>query len=53
MRKGNKIIKKIDLPKKVCLVCQRLFTWRKKWIKDWEQVKYCSNACRKKLKEKL
>jgi hypothetical protein len=21
-------------------------TWRKKWERDWEQVKYCSDACR-------
>ncbi len=35
------------LPVKVCLVCQRPFTWRKKWAATWEQVQYCSNACRK------
>jgi hypothetical protein len=21
-------------------------TWRKAWAKNWEQVKYCSDACR-------
>ncbi|WP_201584906.1 DUF2256 domain-containing protein [Psychrobacter sp. HII-4] len=26
-------------------VCQRPFTWRKKWEKDWEQVVYCSERC--------
>jgi hypothetical protein len=31
---------------KVCARCQRPFEWRKKWAKDWEQVKYCSDACR-------
>ncbi|MBK0383176.1 DUF2256 domain-containing protein [Pedobacter sp. SD-b] len=39
-------IKKINLPKKVCLTCQKEFTWRKKWEKCWDEVKYCSNLCR-------
>ena len=38
---------KRDLPTKTCPVCQRPFTWRKKWARDWEQVKFCSDACRK------
>jgi hypothetical protein len=36
------------LPSKPCVACGRLMTWRKKWEKNWEQVKYCSDACRKK-----
>ncbi|GBR43336.1 DUF2256 domain-containing protein [Gluconobacter roseus] len=39
---------KQDLPSKVCPVCNRPFTWRKKWAKDWDQVRYCSEACRRK-----
>ncbi|WP_124979998.1 DUF2256 domain-containing protein [Nonlabens xiamenensis] len=35
-----------QLPTKVCPVCEREFTWRKKWAKDWEQVKFCSKKCR-------
>ncbi|WP_372844700.1 DUF2256 domain-containing protein [Psychrobacter sp.] len=23
------------------------FSWRKKWEKDWEQVVYCSERCRR------
>ena len=42
-----KRIKKQNLPQKICLVCERPFTWRKKWQKDWENVKYCSDRCRK------
>ncbi|MBL8262480.1 MAG: DUF2256 domain-containing protein [Xanthomonadaceae bacterium] len=38
---------KRDLPVKICPVCGRPFTWRRKWAKDWAQVKYCSDACRK------
>lgn len=41
-----KALKKTDLPQKICLVCQRPFTWRKKWKKVWEEVKYCSDRCR-------
>lgn len=43
----NKIVKKSDLPTKLCLHCMRPFTWRKKWANDWEQVLYCSDACKK------
>ncbi|MFN3800488.1 DUF2256 domain-containing protein [Belliella pelovolcani] len=38
-------MKKSHLPTKVCPVCQRPFTWRKKWEKNWEEVKYCSKRC--------
>jgi hypothetical protein len=34
------------LPSKVCPVCGRPFTWRKKWALTWEQVVYCSDRCR-------
>ncbi|WNG31146.1 DUF2256 and DUF3253 domain-containing protein [Cystobacter fuscus] len=33
---------------KVCAVCGRSITWRKKWEKDWEQVRYCSERCRRR-----
>ncbi|MDA9803871.1 DUF2256 domain-containing protein [Flavobacteriaceae bacterium] len=38
---------KKNLPHKICPVCDRPFSWRKKWKKDWEEVKYCSERCRK------
>ena len=31
---------------KICKTCGRAFAWRKKWEKDWDVVKYCSDACR-------
>jgi hypothetical protein len=31
---------------KDCCQCGRIITWRKKWEKDWESVKYCSGKCR-------
>jgi len=46
--KGNKSY----LPCKHCATCGREFTWRKKWEKNWDEVKYCSDSCRKsKLKK--
>jgi len=41
-------VKKSDLPEKICPVCNRPFTLRKKWEKTWDSVKYCSDACRRK-----
>lgn len=38
--------KKVNLPQKVCVVCQLPFLWRKKWKKNWNEVKYCSDKCR-------
>ncbi|MEM8694060.1 MAG: DUF2256 domain-containing protein [Pseudomonadota bacterium] len=43
-----KMRRKSDLPQKTCPVCQRPFTWRKKWSKVWDEVKYCSERCRRK-----
>ena len=40
--------KKLHLPTKICIVCNLPFTWRKKWQKNWEEVKYCSERCRNK-----
>jgi hypothetical protein len=39
-------VKKSQLPEKLCAACGRPFAWRKKWAKDWDSVKYCSDACR-------
>lgn len=38
-------MKKTNLPSKMCPVCDRPFTWRKKWERNWEEVKYCSKRC--------
>ncbi|HCD26754.1 MAG TPA: DUF2256 domain-containing protein [Gammaproteobacteria bacterium] len=40
-------MKKQNLPSKVCPVCSRPFDWRKKWRRDWDAVKYCSERCRR------
>ena len=39
--------KKAALPEKICAGCGLPFAWRKKWERDWDRVKYCSDACRK------
>jgi hypothetical protein len=37
---------KSELPQKLCAQCGRSFTWRKKWQKVWDEVRYCSDRCR-------
>jgi hypothetical protein len=34
---------------KTCATCGRTITWRKKWARDWDAVRYCSRACRRGL----
>src|SRR6478752_6815312 len=33
---------------KTCQACGRTIEWRKKWERDWDQVRYCSTTCRKR-----
>ncbi|MEJ6792747.1 MAG: DUF2256 domain-containing protein [Lacinutrix sp.] len=40
-------MKKQNLPSKLCLTCNLPFSWRKKWIKTWDNVKYCSEKCKR------
>ena len=35
-----------NLPSKACAACGRTITWRRKWERDWDAVKFCSDACR-------
>ena len=44
--KGNKSY----LSSKPCQQCGRQMVWRKVWAKNWLQVKYCSDACRRSFK---
>ena len=32
---------------KFCASCGRHMEWRKKWERNWESVKYCSDRCRR------
>ncbi|HDZ03747.1 DUF2256 domain-containing protein [Maribacter sp.] len=45
--------KKVNLAAKICITCKKPFSWRKKWERNWDEVKYCSERCRRnKLKNK-
>lgn len=35
-------------PEKTCAACGRRIAWRAKWARDWEAVRYCSDACRRR-----
>ena len=31
---------------KICTLCGRSFEYRKKWKKNWDVIKFCSDRCR-------
>lgn len=33
--------------RKLCATCGRRFEWRRSWERSWDQVKYCSERCRR------
>ena len=33
---------------KPCTVCGRTIEWRKKWERSWDDVRYCSEGCRRR-----
>ena len=39
-------VKKPHLPEMPCAACGRPFTWRKKWERVWEGMKFCGDRCR-------
>ncbi|MEC8537952.1 MAG: DUF2256 domain-containing protein [Bacteroidota bacterium] len=42
---------KKNLEFKICIVCELPFNWRKKWKRNWDDVKYCSERCRRNKKK--
>ena len=40
-----------NLPVKTCVVCNRPFTWRKKWESCWDEVTTCSKKCNSERKK--
>ena len=44
-------VKKENLPSKLCVTCERPFTWRKKWENCWDEVTTCSKSCNGKRKK--
>jgi hypothetical protein len=47
-----KMRRKADLPTKLCAACGLSFAWRKKWARDWDNVRFCSERCRRSNKSK-
>jgi hypothetical protein len=41
--RGNKAA----LPAKTCAVCGRTMVWRRAWARSWDEVKFCSERCRR------
>jgi len=37
-----------NLPEKTCVTCGRRMTWRAKWARCWDEVRHCSDACRRR-----
>ncbi len=33
---------------KTCASCGRSFHWRKKWDRNWDEVRFCSEKCRRR-----
>jgi hypothetical protein len=33
---------------KVCRSCGRVMRWRKSWERTWDEVRYCSDGCRRR-----
>lgn len=38
---------KTNPPDKICESCGRSFEFRKKWERDWDQIKFCSDECKR------
>ncbi|MEK8053120.1 DUF2256 domain-containing protein [Ideonella sp. DXS22W] len=49
MAKGAKGFKQ-HLPTKPCATCGRPMAWRRVWARCWDEVKHCSDACRRQRK---
>ena len=41
---------KTNLPEKICINCNRPFAWRKKWERNWDEVRFCSKKCKGEYK---
>ena len=46
-REDGRAVAKGDLPSKPCAACGLPFSWRKKWARDWDEVRFCSDRCRR------
>lgn len=46
-RKDGRALRKGELPTKACATCGLPFEYRAKWAKVWDEVKFCSERCRR------
>lgn len=46
-RRPKPEVNKGEQAAKTCASCGRTMSWRKSWAKNWDEVKFCSDACRK------
>ena len=55
LKRGERVIfdRGKHVPVKTCVVCQRDFTWRKKWERVWDEVSTCSKRCNKTRRKRL
>ncbi|MDJ0948843.1 MAG: DUF2256 domain-containing protein [Alphaproteobacteria bacterium] len=44
--------RKGHLPTKICKTCGRPFAWRRRWADCWQEVKHCSDRCRRAHRRK-
>ena len=45
---GNQTGVVTDRSTKICAACGRTIEWRKKWERSWDEVQWCSQACRRR-----
>ena len=45
VRRGHGAVRGTD--KRDCQRCGREMVWRKSWAKTWDEVKYCSEKCKR------
>ncbi|MFN3296730.1 DUF2256 domain-containing protein [Caldimonas sp.] len=38
------------LPHKPCAHCGRPMSWRRRWARVWDEVRYCSQRCRREAR---
>ncbi|MDO9396805.1 MAG: DUF2256 domain-containing protein [Herbiconiux sp.] len=43
---GRATANRVEPAPKVCVSCGRSIEWRAKWARSWDEVRYCSAACR-------
>lgn len=44
--------RKPHLPHKVCAHCARPFAWRRKWARAWDEIRHCSERCRREARRR-